>query len=170
MMLSFNQRFFLGGALQCSGSNVFIKEADVTMRGANEMLRIKAFDIKDCTDKCRDERGQLNFHCHSFVYTNSTNECVLYEADILNPNIDFVSSPTSDLYQVICIQGEDDSVSHLRSGDTAALYGRDSLYLEDPVPFQRYRKYRLQADYMKTLQGLDLGRCLDECLHQTITR
>ena len=31
----------------------------------------------------------------------------------------------------------------------------------------RYRNSLIQADFMKTMRGIDLGRCLDECLRQT---
>ena len=37
----------------CDGSNVFVKEALVEMRGARDMARTQAGDITQCTDKCR---------------------------------------------------------------------------------------------------------------------
>ena len=57
-----------------------------------------------------------------------------------------------------------------RTGDTAAVYGRSKVYFDDPVPFQRFRNSLIMADFMKTLRGVDLGRCLDECLRQTSTK
>ena len=156
----------------CAGAVVFVKEADVTMRGARERLTVPSSALRECTDKCRDDRGLLQFHCHSFVYTATLSECVLYEEDIFSPGIDLISSPTSDVYQVVCVGDQDGSL--LRSGDNngnAALYGRDSLLFDDnPVPFQRYRSSMITADTMKTLRGVELGRCLDECLHQTVTK
>ena len=41
-----------------------------------------------------------------------------------------------------------------------------SRYYEQAVPFQRYRKSIIRADFARTLRNIDLGRCLDECLHQ----
>ena len=37
----------------CDGSNVFVKEALVEMRGARDMASVKAKDFEECTDKCR---------------------------------------------------------------------------------------------------------------------
>ena len=65
-------------------------------------------------------------------------------------------------------QGDVDQ--ELRTDNTAALYARDSILLDNKVPFQRYRNSRIQADVMKTYRGLDLGRCLDKCLHLTERR
>ena len=132
----------------------------MTMRGARARLTVPSSSLRECTDKCRDDRGLLQFQCHSFVYTATLSECVLYEEDIFSPGIDLISSPTSDVYQVVCVGDQGGSL--LRSGDTnnAALYGRDSLLFDDnPVPFQRYRSSMITADTMKTLRGVELGRC-----------
>ena len=156
----------IAGITGCSGNNVFVKEADVSMRGARERLTVRSSSLRDCTDKCRDDPGQLSFLCHSFVYTAALSECVLYEEDIFSPGVDLVSSPTSDVYQLVCV-GDQDDLLHGRDDNNAALYGRDSLFFDDPVPFQRYRNTLLQADTMKTLRGAELGQCLDACLHES---
>jgi len=152
----------------CEGNFAFIKEADVNMRGANIMEKLLTTDLEECTAKCRDDERRLSFKCRSFVFTSSTKECVLYEADAHERGVDLISSATSDLYQLVCLQGDVDQ--ELRTDNTAALYARDSILLDNKVPFQRYRNSRIQADVMKTYRGLDLGRCLDKCLHLTERR
>ena len=118
----------------------------------------------DPTFIIRDDRGKLSFVCLSFVFTSATKECILYEDDIYNPSVNVVSSPTSDLYQLVCMTAATPTPGN--NNQVAALYGREQLYFEDPVPFQRYRNSIITADYDRTLRGLELGRCLDECLHQ----
>ena len=43
----------VAGQARCEGSQVFVKEADVVMRGAREMARLAATSLSQCTDKCR---------------------------------------------------------------------------------------------------------------------
>ena len=43
----------VAGQSRCEGSQVFVKEADVVMRGAREMARLTAASLSQCTDKCR---------------------------------------------------------------------------------------------------------------------
>ena len=43
----------VAGQSRCEGSQVFVKEADVVMRGAREMARLAAASLSQCTDKCR---------------------------------------------------------------------------------------------------------------------
>ena len=112
-----------------------------------------------------DDRGKLSFDCLSFVWTEATKECVLYEDDIYNPSVKVVSSPTSDLYQLLCMTSALPTPG--TNNEVAALYGREQLHFEDPVPFQRFRNSIITADYQQTLRSIDLGRCLDECLHQS---
>ena len=112
-----------------------------------------------------DDRGKLSFDCLSFVWTEATKECVFYEDDIYNPSVKVVSSPTSDLYQLLCMTSALPTPG--TNNEVAALYGREQLHFEDPVPFQRFRNSIITADYQQTLRSIDLGRCLDECLHQS---
>ena len=113
------------------------------MRGARDMTSTKAKDITECTDKCRsgqfmtsdlphltshtsfliqflfsfirDERGQLSFECRSFLWTEVTGECVLYEVDIYSSGVVLVTSPASDLYQLVCVTaGDIDTDNQLR--------------------------------------------------------
>ena len=58
----------------------------------------------DVGDIARDDGGLLSFPCHSVLYTASTGDCVLYEADIFAPGVDLLTSPTSDIYQLVCVQ------------------------------------------------------------------
>ena len=64
----------------------------------SEVVRVDVADI------ARDDGGLLSFPCHSVLYTASTGDCVLYEADIFAPGVDLVTSPTSDIYQLVCVQ------------------------------------------------------------------
>ena len=57
------------------------------------------------------------------------------------------------------------AMHHILKG-LSYLYGREEHYYEDPVPFQRYRNSIIQASFHRTLRDIDLGSCLDECLHQ----
>ena len=84
-----------------------------------------------------DDRGKLSFDCLSFVWTETTKECILYEDDIYNPSVNVVSSPTSDLYQLLCMTSALPTPG--ANNEVAALYGREQLHFEDPVPFQRFR-------------------------------
>ena len=88
----------------------------------------------------------------------------MYEDDIYNPSVNVVSSPTSDLYQLVCMTGANPTPGN--NNEVAALYGREQIYFEDPVPFQRYRNSIITADFDRTLRSIELGRCLDECIHQ----
>ena len=88
----------------------------------------------------------------------------MYEDDIYNPSVSVVSSPTSDLYQLVCMTSALPTPG--TNNEVAALYGREQIYFEDPVPFQRFRNSIITADYDRTLRSIDLGRCLDACLNQ----
>ena len=67
---------------------------------------------------CRDERGELSFVCRSFLWTEATGECVLYEVDIYSAGVDLLTSPASDLYQLVCVTAGDlDTDNHLRQGN-----------------------------------------------------
>ena len=93
-----------------------------------------------------------------------SSECILYEDDIYNPSVNLVSSPTSDLYQLVCMTSALPVPGN--NNEVAALYGREQIHFDDPVPFQRFRNSIITADYERTLRGIELGRCLDECLYQ----
>ena len=47
------------------------------------------------------------------------------------------------------LQGDLDTNQLPRTqGNTAALYGRDKFYFDDPVPFQRYRECHTNLQYI----------------------
>ena len=74
----------------------------------------------------------------------------------------------------MCIEGAQPEPVEGKTGEGGTelsyLYGRDDRYYEQAVPFQRYRKSIIRAEFARTLRNIDLGRCLDECLHQTGAR
>ena len=51
--LALNGLHPIAGSSRCEGSQVFVKEADVVIRGAREMARVAAGSLTECTDYCR---------------------------------------------------------------------------------------------------------------------
>ena len=50
---------YIAGSSRCEGNQVFVKEADVVIRGAREMARLTAGSLTECTDKCRSDSLDL---------------------------------------------------------------------------------------------------------------
>ena len=93
------------GMSRCDGYTMFFKEANAELKGVREMQRLTGVSLTDCQQLCRDDSGALSFECRSFRYNSRTQECLLNEADSYYDPGQMVTSPVSDFYQMICIQG-----------------------------------------------------------------
>ena len=51
----------VAGNSRCEGNQVFVKEADVVIRGAREMARTTAGSLTECTDYCRSDHLNSKF-------------------------------------------------------------------------------------------------------------
>ena len=67
--------------------------------------RITDASLNDCERLCRDDSGTLAFECKSFRYNSDNKECVLSEDDSSSAPDSLVTSPISDFYQMVCIEG-----------------------------------------------------------------
>merc|ERR1719237_1426013 len=127
-------------------------------------------ELSECETLCRDDNGSLGFQCRSFRHNSGQQECVLSSDDSNSHPEGLVTSPVHSFYQMVCIEGAQPEGLEGKSGgdgpELSYLYGREDRYYEQAVPFQRYRKSIIRADFARTLRNIDLGRCLDECLHQ----
>ena len=69
------------------------------------MSRITEASLNDCESLCRDDSGTLAFECKSFRYNSDKRECVLSEDDSFSVPNALITSPISDFYQMVCIEG-----------------------------------------------------------------
>ena len=67
--------------------------------------RIEDATLNDCERLCRDDSGTLAFECRSFRYNSDNRECVLSEDDTYSAPASLVTSPISDFYEMVCIEG-----------------------------------------------------------------
>jgi len=153
------------GLSRCDGYTMFFKEENVELKGGRDMARIEDATLNDCERLCRDDSGTLAFECRSFRYNSDNRECVLSEDDTYSAPASLVTSPISDFYEMVCIEGAQPEGAE--NQELSYLYGREDRYYEEAVPFQRYRNSIIRAEFQRTIRNIDLGRCLDECLHQT---
>merc|ERR1719483_181370 len=156
------------GLARCDGFTMFFKEENVELKGGREMARVTDASLNDCEKLCRDDTGTLAFECKSFRYNSANKECVLSEDDSYSVPDSLVTSPISDFYQMVCVEGA--QPEDAENQELSYLYGREDRYYEEAVPFQRYRNSIIRAEFQRTIRNIDLGRCLDECLHQSSTK
>merc|ERR1740128_442969 len=148
------------GLSRCDGYTHFIKEKSARLIDGRVLKRISDASLMDCLEICRDDYGNLNFNCKSFEYDARTKQCYLSEET--SRAVKTVSS-ADDFYELQCIEGAVPPASAKQG--VSYLYGRESSYYTESIPFQRYRNSRLEGTENKRYRNIELGRCLDECLH-----
>jgi len=151
------------GISRCEGFTQYVKEENVNLVQTKNMARISDAKLDDCVRLCRDDIGSLSFSCKSFEYNPGTRQCLLSEDNSLNADRTFGPSPSNTLYELFCAEGA--KPEQAKTQGVSYLYGRENKYYEEEVPFQRFRNKILQSDFTKTYNQIELGRCLDECLH-----
>jgi len=156
------------GLSRCDGYTMFLKEANAELRGGRDMARVEGATLSECERLCRDDSGTLAFECRSFLYNSEKAECVLSKDDSYSVPDNLVTSPITDFYEMVCIEGAQPEGAENK--DLSYLYGREDRYYEEAVPFQRYRNSIIRAEFQRSIRNIDLGRCLDECLHQTSSK
>jgi len=156
------------GLSRCDGYTMFLKEANAELRGGRDMARVEGATLSECERLCLDDSGTLAFECRSFLYNSEKTECVLSKDDSYSVPDSLITSPITDYYEMVCIEGAQPEGAENK--DLSYLYGREDRYYEEAVPFQRYRNSIIRAEFQRTIRNIDLGRCLDECLHQTSSK
>ena len=67
--------------------------------------RVEGATLSECERLCRDDSGTLAFECRSFLYNSEKAECVLSKDDSYSVPDNLVTSPITDFYEMVCIEG-----------------------------------------------------------------
>ncbi|XP_073994788.1 no mechanoreceptor potential A isoform X2 [Rhodnius prolixus] len=146
---------------RCDGPIIFVKEENKRLGGPFEVDIYTNLTLVECQAQClRAEK----YFCRSIEYDEQIRRCIIFEEDSLSQKDDLriSSSPTHDLYDLVCL----DSPKGSEFSDNS---GTSHLFADGRRPdtaFQRYRNSRLGGEFHSEITGRSLSECLDECLRQ----
>ncbi|XP_014260644.1 uncharacterized protein LOC106673149 isoform X2 [Cimex lectularius] len=151
----------LNAERRCDGPIIFVKEENKRLGGPFEVDIYSNLSLIECQAQClRAEK----YFCRSIEYDEQIRRCIIFEEDSLSQKDDLriSSSPTHDLYDLVCLDSPKGSEFSENSG-TSHLFADGR---RPDTAFQRYRNSRLGGEFHSEITGRSLSECLDECLRQ----
>ncbi|XP_072162409.1 LOW QUALITY PROTEIN: uncharacterized protein nompA [Bemisia tabaci] len=152
----------LNAERRCDGPIIFVKEENKRLAGPFEVDIYANLSLPECQSQClRAEK----YFCRAIEYDEQIRRCIIFEEDSMSQKDDLrtSSSPTHDLYDLVCLDSLEKSNEFPENSVTSHLFADGR---RPDTAFQRYRNSRLGGEFHSEITSRSLSECLDECLRQ----